>query len=151
MRGFVKVTAIGNVGRDPEIRHTQAGDPIASFSIAANEQWKSKSGEKQERTEWLNCSVFGKLAQIVRDYVKKGTPIYLEGKLQTEEWEDKDGNKRKTTKCVIDGFGGRIQLLGGKDEGGGTSKERVDKAMDAYAKSQQPEGEFQASDDDVPF
>ncbi len=105
MASVNKVILIGNVGRDPEIRYTQSGEPIANFTLATNEVWNDKSGQKQERTEWHRVEVFGKTAQVVRDYVTKGRPVYIEGSVRYEEWTDKDGNKRNTTRIRVSGPG----------------------------------------------
>jgi single-strand DNA-binding protein len=140
MAGVNKVILVGNVGRDPEIVYFQSGEAVAKFSIATSEKWKSKSGERQERTEWHNVEVYGKTAEVVRDYVTKGKPLYIEGSLRTDEWEDRDGNKRKTTKIRVAGPNSRVVLLGSKG--------------DARPKPQEQEeesGGFQATDDDVPF
>ena len=91
MASVNKVILIGNVGKDPEIRYMQSGEPIANFSLATNEVWNDKSGQRQERTEWHRVEVFGKTAQVVRDYVTKGKPIYIEGSIRYDEWTDKDG------------------------------------------------------------
>lgn len=113
MASVNKVILIGNLGRDPEMRYMPNGDPLASFSIACTENWKDKQGVKQEKTEWVRISIFGKLAEIAGEYLKKGSSVYLEGRLQTREWNDKDGNKRSTTEVVCD----RMQMLGGKPSG----------------------------------
>ena len=137
MASVNKVILIGNLGKDPEIRYTQSGEPIANFSLATNEVWTDKSGQKQERVAWHRVEVFGKAAQVVRDYLTKGRPVYLEGSIRYDEWTDKDGNKRNTTKIHVGGFGGRLVLLGGRGEGGPGQAG--------------PPDDFQASDDDVPF
>ena len=113
-----RVQLIGNLGKDPEIRYTQAGEPIANFSLATNEAWTDKSGQKQERTEWHRVEVFGKPAQVVRDYLTKGRQVYLEGSIRYDEWTDKDGNKRNTTKIRISGPNSKLVLLGSRGEGG---------------------------------
>ena len=95
------------------------GEPIANFTLATNEVWNDKSGQKQERTEWHRVEVFGKTAQVVRDYVTKGKSVYIEGSIRYDEWTDKDGNKRNTTKIRVSGFGSRLVLLGSRGEGGG--------------------------------
>src|SRR5512139_3173402 len=118
MASLNKVILIGNLGKDPEIRYTQSGEPIANFSLATNEVWNDKNGQKQERTEWHRVEVFGKTAQIVRDYLTKGRPVYLEGSIRYEEWTDKDGNKRNTTRIRVSGPGSRLVLLGSRGEGG---------------------------------
>ncbi len=95
-----KVILIGNLGKDPEIRHTASGAPVANFSIATNEAWNNKDGQREERTEWHRVVAFGKLADICGQYLKKGKQVYIEGRLQTRSWEDRDGNKRYTTEIV---------------------------------------------------
>ena len=153
MASVNKVILIGNVGRDPEIRFTQAGEPIANFTLATNEVWNDKSGQKQERTEWHRVEVFGKTAQVVRDYVTKGRPVYIEGSIRYEEWTDKDGNKRNTTRIRVSGPGSRLVMLGGRGEGGGGGGARSSGGASASESQPPAEGgeEFQASDEDVPF
>jgi single-strand DNA-binding protein len=157
MASVNKVILIGNLGKDPEIRYTQAGEPIANFSLATSENWTDKAGQKQERTEWHRVEVFGKTAQVVRDYCTKGKQVYLEGSIRYDEWTDKDGNKKYMTKIRISGPGSRLVLLGsrgdggrGGDLGGGGGGPR---GGGPSGSSGPPEGgeEFQASDDDVPF
>ena len=113
MASVNKVILIGNLGRDPEIRYTQSGEPIANFSLATTENWTDKSGSKQERTEWHRVEVFGKAAQVARDYLTKGRQVYVEGSVRYDEWTDKDGNKRNTTKIRLSGPNSRLVLLGG--------------------------------------
>jgi single-strand DNA-binding protein len=105
-----KVLIIGNVGRDPEVRTTQGGGEVATFSVATNEKWKDKNGDPQERTEWHNIVTFGKSVKNVKDLIKKGSQVFVEGKLQTDKWEDKEGNKRSKTSIMMFSF----SLLGGK-------------------------------------
>ena len=136
MASVNKVILIGNVGKDPEIRYMQSGEPIANFSLATNEVWNDKSGQKQERTEWHRVEVFGKTAQVVRDYVTKGKPVYIEGSIRYDEWTDKDGNKRNTTKIRVSGprlaagaarlarRGRRRRALGGGGGGRGAAGRR---------------------------
>ena len=151
MASVNKVILIGNVGRDPEIRYMQSGEPIANFTLATNEVWNDKSGQRQERTEWHRVEVFGKTAQVVRDYVTKGKPIYVEGSIRYEEWTDKDGNKRNTTRIRVSGPGSRLVLLGSRGEGGGGGGPRGGGGGGAGSTPEPPAEEFQASDDDVPF
>jgi single-strand DNA-binding protein len=152
MASVNKVILIGNVGKDPEIRYMQSGEPIANFSLATNEVWNDKSGQKQERTEWHRVEVFGKTAQVVRDYVTKGKPVYIEGSIRYDEWTDKDGNKRNMTKIRVSGPGSRLVLLGSRGEGGGGGGGRGGSGGGGGTPEPPPEGgEFQASDDDVPF
>jgi single-strand DNA-binding protein len=105
MASVNKVILIGNVGRDPEIRYTSGGEAIANLSVATTERWKDKaSGEMQEKTEWHRLSVFGRKAEVIGEYVKKGSSLYVEGRLQTRKWTDKDGNEKYTTEIVVDNF-----------------------------------------------
>jgi single-strand DNA-binding protein len=142
MSSLNKVILIGNLGRDPEIRYTQGGEPIANFSLATSERWTDKNGQKQERTEWHRVEIFGKQAQIARDYLSKGRSVYVEGSVRYDEWTDKDGNKRNTTKIRVSGPGSRIVLLGGRGEAGGPRPPAEPEA------SGPPE---EVGDDDVPF
>jgi single-strand DNA-binding protein len=152
MASVNKVILIGNLGRDPEIRYTQSGEPIANFTLATNEVWNDKSGQKQERTEWHRVEVFGKTAQVVRDYLTKGRQVYLEGSIRYEEWTDKDGNKRNTTRVRVSGPGSRLVLLGGRGEGpGGGGSRGGGPSGGGPAPEPPPADDFQASDDDVPF
>jgi single-strand DNA-binding protein len=153
MASVNRVILIGNLGRDPEIRYTQGGEPIANFSLATNETWTDKSGQKQERTEWHRVEVFGKPAQVVRDYLTKGRQVYVEGSVRYDEWTDKDGNKRNTTKIHIGGPNSRLVLLGGPGGGRGEGAARgADRSAEGAPAGGAPAGEdFKASDDDVPF
>lgn len=114
MSSVNRVILIGNIGRDPEIRFTQAGESIANFSLATSEKWTGKDGQKQEKTEWHRVEVFGKTANVVRDYCSKGKQVYIEGQITYDEWTDKDGNKRNTTKIKVSGPNSRLVLLGSK-------------------------------------
>jgi single-strand DNA-binding protein len=149
MASVNKVVLIGNLGKDPEIRYTQGGEPIANFSLATSENWTDKSGQKQEKTEWHRVEVFGKTAQVVRDYCTKGKQVYIEGSIRYDEWTDKDGVKKYMTKIRVSGPNSRLVLLGGRGEGGarggggGESREMGSGAP--------PGDDFQVSDDDVPF
>jgi len=119
-RGINKVILVGNLGNDPEVRYTPQGSAITSISIATSESWKGKNtGQVQEKTEWHKVSFFGKLAEIAGEYLRKGSQVYVEGKLQTRKWQDKQGQDRYTTEVVVDGFNGVMQMLGGRGEGGG--------------------------------
>lgn len=105
------------MGSDPEQRYMPNGNAVANASIAISESWKDKNtGEKKERTEWVRVAFFGKLAEIVGQYLKKGSMIYIEGKLQTRKWQDKSGQDRYTTEVVVDGFQGVMQMLGSKHD-----------------------------------
>jgi single-strand DNA-binding protein len=146
-----RVILIGNLGKDPEIRYTQAGEPIANFSLATNEAWTDKSGQKQERTEWHRVEIFGKAAQVARDYLSKGRQVYIEGSIRYDEWTDKDGNKRNMTKIRVSGPGSRMVLLGSRGDGPGRSSEPSRDAGAGAGASGPPAEDFQVSDDDVPF
>jgi single-strand DNA-binding protein len=112
--GVNKVILIGNLGKDPEVRFTPSGAAVSNFNIATNESWTDKSGQKQERTEWHRIVVWGKLAELCGEYLKKGRQCYVEGRLQTREWTDKEGKKNYTTEVVAQ----TVQFLGGGAGGG---------------------------------
>ena len=114
MASLNKVMIIGNLGKDPEIRATTSGQSVATFSLATSEKFKNKSGELEERTEWHNVVLWGKLADIAGQYLTKGKSVYIEGRIQTRKWEGKDGHDRYTTEIV----GDKLQMLGGKGEKG---------------------------------
>ena len=115
MASVNKVILLGNLGRDPETRYTTGGDAVTNLNIATSEQWKDKSGEKQERTEWHRVVLFGRQAEIAGEYLKKGRSVYIEGRLQTRKWTDKDGVEKYSTEIV----GDRMQLIGSARDGGG--------------------------------
>lgn len=141
-KGINKVILIGSLGNDPEIRTTQGGAVIASLSVATNDSIKDKaSGEWQERTEWHKVVLFGKAAEVARDYLKKGSQVYIEGRLQTRKWQDKEGHDRYTTEIV----GNDLQMLGGKHGGGDSQQTRP-------AAQQKPVSDANNYDDsDIPF
>ena len=113
MASVNKVILIGNLGRDPEVRYMPSGDAVANITIATTETWKDKGGEKQEQTEWHRVAMFGKTAEIAGEYLKKGSQVYIEGKLQTRKWTDKEGQERYTTEIRAD----RMQMLGSRSGG----------------------------------
>ena len=115
MASVNKVILIGNLGRDPELRFTRDGQGVANFTLATNERWRDKEGQNQERTEWHRIVVWGKTAENCAQYLQKGRSCYIEGRIQTREWEDKEGNKRQTTEIVAQ----NVTFLGGRGEGGG--------------------------------
>lgn len=139
-RSLNKVQLIGNIGRDPDIRTLTDGKTVANFSIATSDVWKDQQGQKQERTEWHKIVAFGKLAEIIQEYVKKGDKLFVEGKLQTKKWSDKNGQDRYTTEIVLDGFGGKIIMLGSPSQAGQQTPPQ-----------QQPQQPQQGFDDDIPF
>ena len=116
MASINKVILIGNLGKDPELKFLQSGQPVANFSIATSEKWKDKStGETKEQTEWHNIIMFGKLAEIAGQYLKKGSSVFVEGRLQTRKWQDKNGQDRYTTEIIAN----EMKMLGGRGEHGG--------------------------------
>ena len=118
-RGVNKVILIGNLGNDPDVRFTPNGSAVANLSIATSESWVDKnSQQRQERTEWHRVAIFGKLAEICQQYLRKGSKVYIEGKLQTRKWQDQQGQDRYTTEIVVDGFNGQMQMLDGREGGG---------------------------------
>ncbi len=138
-----KVILVGNLGRDAELRYTPGGAAVAKFSIATTEKWNDKSGSTQERTEWHNIDLWGKQAETLSEYLRKGKQVYIEGRLQTDEYTDKEGIKRKTTRVRCD----RVVLLGGG--GGGRNMDRPgDRGSEPSAPVETTEP---LSDDDIPF
>jgi single-strand DNA-binding protein len=113
--GVNKAIILGNLGKDPEVRFTPGGQAVANFTIATNESWKDKNGQQQERTEWHRIVVWGKLAELCGEYLKKGRQAYVEGRIQTREWQDKEGKKNYTTEIVAN----QVQFLGSRDGAGG--------------------------------
>ena len=125
MASVNKVILIGNLGRDPETRYMPDGGAITNISVATTDVWKDKNGEKQEKTEWHRVAFFGKLAEIAGEYLKKGSQVYVEGRLQTRKWQDKDGQDRYSTEVVLQGFNSQLTMLdrvgGGSGAGADTS------------------------------
>jgi single-strand DNA-binding protein len=141
MASLNKVMLIGNLGKDPEVRFTASGQAVASFSLATSEKFKGKSGEWEERTEWHNITLWGKLAEISGEYLTKGKTIYVEGRLQTRKWQDKSGNDRYTTEIV----GDKMQMLSAKGERSSSTSA----SSQGSGSMQSEEPPFQ--DDDIPF
>jgi single-strand DNA-binding protein len=120
MSSVNKVTLIGNLGQDPEIRTANNGNKIVTLSVATSESWKGQDGNKQERTEWHRVVIFNDgLAKVAERYLRKGSKVYLEGKLQTRKWQDQSGIERYSTEVVLGKYGGQLVLLGDKPQGGG--------------------------------
>ncbi len=140
MASVNKVILVGNLGRDPELRYTPNGTPVANFTMATSDRWTDPSGEKKERTEWHRIVVWGKQAEVVSQYLKKGRQVYIEGAIQTREWQDREGNKRQTTEIRAL----RVQLLGKPED-------RQAGAAPAPATEEVAEPESGFGDDDVPF
>ena len=163
MASVNKVILVGNLGRDPEVRYMPNGDAVANYSIATTETWKDKNGMRQEKTEWHNIVMYRRLAEIAGEYLKKGSSVYIEGRLQTRKWQDKQGNDRYTTEIIAD----QLQMLGGRnsnaagqtpgqDHGaaspsqpGGASTD--DTPPPPRRKDPAPGGNFDDMDDDIPF
>jgi single-strand DNA-binding protein len=154
MASVNKVILVGNLGRDPEVRYLPSGDAVANISIATTEAWKDKNGEKQEQTEWHRVALFGKTAEVAGEYLKKGSQVYIEGRLQTRKWTDKEGQERYTTEIRAD----RMQMLGSRSGG----SERMPSAPDeerpaSSGASKKPAaagkapGSFDDMEDDIPF
>ena len=139
MASVNKAIIVGTLGRDPEVRYMPNGDAACNLSVATSESWKDKNGEKQERTEWHRISMFGKLAEIAWQYLAKGASVYLEGKLQTRKWTDKDGVDKYTTEIIAD----RMQMLGGKEQ------RQESRQPDKPSRQQRPPADD--FDDQIPF
>ena len=138
MASVNKIILVGNLGKDPEVRYLPDGGQITNISVATTESWKDKSGAKQEKVEWHRVSFFGKLAEIAGEYLAKGSQVYIEGRIQTRKWQDKDGQDKYTTEIVAD----RMQMLGGKRESTAPREQ-----VPATAQS----GAFGDFPDDIPF
>ena len=132
---------IGRLGRDPELRHTSSGTAVANFSVATDEFWNDPQGERQRRTEWHNVVVWSRLAEICNQYLTKGKLVFIEGRIQTREWDDRDGNKRRTTEIVASD----MRMLGSREENQATGS--------APAQTAKPEPKMDPgiTDDDIPF
>jgi single-strand DNA-binding protein len=141
-----KVILVGNLGRDAEVRYTSGGTAVATLSLATTEVWTDKGGQRQEKTEWHRVVVWGKTAESLQEYLLKGRQIYVEGRLQTRQWDDRDGNKRYTTETRAD----RVVLLGGRGSGtgGGGPRDQDDQADQAPAAPNEPAA---LTEDDIPF
>jgi single-strand DNA-binding protein len=158
-----KVILVGRLGQNPEVRYTPSGAAVANFSVATNESWTDKSGQKQERTEWHRIVVWGKLAELCNQYLSKGRQAYIEGRLQTREWNDKDGNKKYTTEVQAQ----TVQFLGGgagasagegrqsqgqnRDFGNGHAEESSFAPAGRGAATAGPADEPSFTEDDIPF
>ena len=156
MASVNKVILIGNLGADPETRYLPSGDAVTNIRIATTENWKDKSGEKQEHTEWHRIAFFGKLAEIAGEYLKKGSPVYVEGRIRTRKWQDKEGQDKYSTEIVAD----RMQLLGSRGGGsssGGSEPMAREPAAAGSGGGGKPQaagkkgGAFDQMDDDIPF
>lgn len=133
-----KVQLIGNLGRDPEIRYTNDNRAIANLTIATTESWNDKQGNRQDKTEWHRVVVFGKLAEVIEKYQKKGSKVYIEGQLQTRQWTDNEGQERYTTEIVVTQFNGQMVMLGAASANNNNQAQQT--------ATQEPD-----FDDDIPF
>ncbi|EMH0135150.1 TPA: single-stranded DNA-binding protein [Proteus mirabilis] len=161
-RGVCKVILIGYLGQDPEIRYMPSGGAVANLTLATSESWRDKqTGEMKEKTEWHRVVIFGKLAEIAGEYLRKGSQVYIEGSLQTRKWQDQSGQDRYTTEVVVN-IGGTMQMLGGN--GGNQAGSQKPQQNQGWGQPQQPQAQKQASsnqtpqseppmdfDDDIPF
>lgn len=149
MSSVNKAIILGNLGRDPEVRTMQSGDKVANLSIATSERWKDRnSGEQREKTEWHRVVIFGRLAEIVERYLKKGSKVYLEGKIQTRKWTDQSGQEKYSTEIVLQGFDAKMVMLDGK--GGGEGYNDGNTSGGGYDAPASQEGGADL-DDDIPF
>jgi single-strand DNA-binding protein len=152
MKSVNKVILIGNLGKDPEVKYTPGGMPIAKFTIATNERYKDKDGQWQDRTEWHNVVAFQRLAEIVGEYLKKGSKAYIEGSLRTSSWDDKEtGQKRYKTEIIAND----LVLLSGRgeggDSGGGRARAASANSFDQRTPEPEPAGSGPITDEDIPF
>ncbi|WRQ13059.1 single-stranded DNA-binding protein [Vibrio phage vB_VpM-pA2SJ1] len=167
-RGINKVILVGNLGNDPEVRFMPNGNAVANITIATSESWRDKqSGEQREKTEWHRVVLFGKLAEVAGEYLRKGSQVYIEGQLQTRKWQDQSGQDRYSTEVVVQGFNGVMQMLGGR----GNGQQQQQQHQGGWGQPQQPQQRNQQSgwgnqqqpqqhqydeppmdfDDDIPF
>ncbi|MCU1265014.1 MAG: single-stranded DNA-binding protein [Acidobacteria bacterium] len=144
---FNKIILVGNLGRDPELRYTPQGTPVCSFSLATNERRKDKTGEMQDQTTWFKVTLWGRQAETASQYLTKGRPIYIEGRLRVEEWTDRDGKLRHT----LEVHATEMQFIGGGQGGSGGGGRMEEPHADRPATSEPPTGHADAADDDVPF
>jgi len=149
MASVNKVILVGNLGRDPEVRYMPSGDAMVNISLATTDNWRDKNGEKQEKTEWHRVVMFGKVAEIAGEYLKKGSQAYFEGRLQTRKWTDKEGQERYTTEIVAD----RMQMLGSRSGGSARAMPEDDDRTGARpaGASEGSGGGIDDLEDDIPF
>lgn len=159
-RGVNKVIIVGTLGNDPEVKYSASGSAIANLFVATSEQWKDKqTGEKKEQTEWHRVVIFGKLAEVAGEYLRKGSQVYIEGQLRTRKWTDSNGVDRYTTEIVIQQMGGVMQMLGGKRDDSGQQQPRQQSGQKPQRQQQLPKQQSTQGgneppmdfDDDIPF
>lgn len=143
MRGVNKAIVVGNLGQDPEIKYMTSGDPVCNISVATTDEWKDKQGDKQSKTEWHRVVFFRKLAEIAGEYLKKGSQVYIEGKLQTRKWQDQNGVDKYTTEIVAN----EMQMLGGRQPEAASGANEYENSGDVPAPSKKAD-DF---DDSIPF
>lgn len=155
-RGVNKVILVGNLGNDPEIRHMPSGSAVGNITIATSETWRDKTtGEQRERTEWHRVAIFGRLAEVAGEYLRKGSQVYIEGQLQTRKWQDQNGQDRYTTEVVVQGYHGVMQMLGSRQ--GSSQPSTPPQQPTQQAAQQKPASAPQYNeppmdfDDDIPF
>ncbi|MGP8308347.1 single-stranded DNA-binding protein [Vibrio sp. YIC-376] len=170
-RGINKVILVGNLGNDPEIRYMPNGGAVANITIATSDSWRDKAtGEQREKTEWHRVVLFGKLAEVAGEYLRKGSQVYIEGQLQTRKWQNQQGQDQYTTEVVVQGFNGVMQMLGGRAQGGapamggqqqpqqggwGQPQQPAQPQYSAPKQQQAPQQQYNEPpmdfDDDIPF
>lgn len=153
-RGVNKVILVGNLGQDPEIRYMPNGGAVANITLATSESWRDKTtGEQKEITEWHRVILFGKLAEVAGEYLRKGSQIYIEGKLRTRKWQDQSGQDKYTTEVIVN-VGGVMQMLGGKQEGGTGNRPQQQSSQQRQPGPSTPPANNEPPmdfDDDIPF
>ncbi|MBV1841045.1 single-stranded DNA-binding protein [Photobacterium ganghwense] len=138
-RGVNKVILVGNLGNDPEIRYMPSGGAVANITVATSETWRDKNtGEQREKTEWHRVVLFGKLAEVAGEYLRKGSQVYIEGQLQTRKWQDQSGQDRFSTEIVVQGYNGIMQMLGGRQGGQGMGAPMGGQQQGGWGQPQQP-------------
>lgn len=161
-RGINKVIILGTLGQDPEVKYMPSGGAVCNISIATSEQWNDKAtGEKKEQTEWHRVVIFGKLAEVAGEYLRKGSQVYVEGKLRTRKWTDQSGNEKYTTEIVLQPMNGVMQMVGGKREDAGQQRQQSGNNQFSGQQQSQPHQQRQQSapsneppmdfDSDIPF
>ena len=146
MSSLNKCIFIGNVGKI-ETRYMPNGDAVTNFSIAVNEKWKDKSGDKQENTEWINCIAFRRLAEVMQEYVKVGQQIYVDGKMQTRKWQTKEGQDRYSTEIIVN----EMKMLGGKRDDNSEAEEKAPAPVEKRPALDAAKSSFESFDDDIGF
>ncbi|CAM0069736.1 single strand DNA binding protein [Vibrio phage D167] len=143
-RGVNKVILVGNLGNDPKIRYMPNGGAVANITIATSEEWRDKAtGEQRSKTEWHRVALFGKLAEVAGEYLRKGSQVYIEGQLQTRKWQDQSGQDRYTTEVVVKGFNGVMQMLGSAPASANNNRQPAQQQQGGWGQPQQPQQQQQ--------